>query len=113
MSANLKHCFETLKVIAKIKNHKLRKAILREFRNDECLYRALKEIAVNTVNRNIKLTPLQIRKLRTSKKIIKQLSLKAKDRKKKRRLVVQSGGFLPILIPAVISIISEIIRNAS
>ena len=59
--------------------------------------------------------PLQQRekvKLRKYSKVLKKFAEKKKKSKKSRqKLIQQSGGFLPILIPVVTSILSELIRN--
>jgi len=101
---------EKLKIISKIRDSQLRKRVLSEIA-DDCLYKALHEIAVNTVKRNVPLSrPAKI-SLRKYKFHIQNLARKTKDRKQRKSLVVQSGGFLPILIPAVAAILGSLINK--
>ena len=108
MSMNLRECLNILKAIAKIKNARIRKEVLKNFEGEECIYNAIREIALNTRNGNIKMTQAQRKKLLPHKKFIKGCSEKAKTKSKRKRLVVQSGGFLPYLIPIALSLISTL-----
>jgi hypothetical protein len=110
MSQNIKNCFDKLRFIASIKDPSLRKKILSSMHND-CLYLALNEIALNTVKGNLKLKSQQKKKLYKHRNLIKKLSTKTNNRVKRRKLVTQSGGFLPILIPALASILTTLITN--
>ena len=82
--------------------------MLENFDGEECIYNAIREIALNTTNGNIKLTPAQHGKLTRHKKLIKECTQPAKTKSKRKRLVVQSGGFLPYLIPIALSLISTL-----
>ena len=111
MSSNLRMCMEKLKIIAKIRDSRLRKKILSEIA-DQCLYKALNEIAVNTVSRKVPLnraTKISLRKYKTH---INSLARKTSNRRLQKKLVVQSGGFLPVLIPAITSILGSILSTA-
>ena len=110
MSKNLVNCLGKLKTISKIKNSTKRKKALN-LNYDECLYKALNEIAVNTVKRRVPLSIKQVNKLKKHKLNIKKLSCRTKNKKKQKQLVVQSGGFLPVLIPAIASILTSILSN--
>jgi hypothetical protein len=110
MSENVKKCFDRLRFIASIKNPGLRKKILVST-HDDCLYFALNEIALNTIKGNMKLQTQQKKKLHKYKRLLKNLSLKTNNRVKRRKLVSQSGGFLPILIPTLASILTTLITN--
>jgi len=108
MSSNLQLCMEKLKIISKIRDVRLRKRILSEIA-DDCLYKALHEIAINTVNRKVPLSrPAKI-SLRKYKSHIQSLTRDTNNKKQRKRLVVQSGGFLPILIPAVASVLGSVL----
>lgn len=104
MSKNLKSCFEKLKFISSIKNTSLQKKLLAQV-SDNCMYQALHEIAVNTIKGKVNLNSNQKRNLRKHKKHIKALSRKTKDYKKKKRLIIQSGGFLSLIIPAIAALL--------
>ncbi len=68
-----------------------------------CIYDALREIAVNIMNKNIPLNKIQLRKLGPHAKTIKGLACGVKQASR-QKLVQQTGGFLPFLIPIVTSI---------
>jgi len=110
MSVNLRKCMNKLKMIASIKDEKTRKNVLSKI-SDDCLYKALHEIAVNTVAQKVPLSAKLKKSLRKHKIKIKKLSCKTNNKKKRKKLVIQSGGFLPILIPAVASIITSLIAS--
>ena len=111
MSRNLRTCMEKLKLIAQIPNPNTRKTVLKSL-CDECLYKALYEIAVNTVNNKVPLTVKQKRHLRRYKLKILQLTRKTNNKNRQKQLVVQSGGIIPYLIPAIAAILgSAIFRN--
>ena len=71
-------CIKYLDLIAKIKNKKTRKAVLKDFSEKSEIFEALREIAVNTINRNVPLNDSQKKKLRRHKKVIIALSQKKK-----------------------------------
>ena len=87
--------------------------LLKESGADETVYKALSEIATNQKKGNIKLDNKQTKKLNRHSKTLKNLCCK-KDKlslKKRKKLVVQSGGFLPILIPTVAAILGSILNR--
>jgi hypothetical protein len=106
MSANLRNLIKTLEMVASIKDIRKRNQVLKLLSNKPELYKALREIAHNTVNKNIKLEPHHKTKLRKYKQTFIDLSVKSKGIRKKKALVEQSGGFLPILIPLVLSLLN-------
>ena len=108
MSKNLNKCFSKLKFIASVKNDFLRKKLLQSM-SDECLFKALNEIAINYSKGNIKLTSNQKRRMRKHEKLIRKLSRKNNKSSYKKSLIKQSGGFLPIILPAVASILTSLI----
>jgi hypothetical protein len=116
MSQCFKKCYDFLNLVSKIKSPRLRKEILYNLRNDPVLYVALHEIAHNKQKGNIPLNADQLKKLRRYEKALVKLSqkeLSKKGSKLKRQLIVQSGGWLPILLPALASIIGQVLSNRS
>ena len=112
MSKNLLSWINHLKVIASIRDTRKRNARLKTFSDNMSFFDALKEIAANTINMNLPLRLHQKKKLRRYSKTIRELAEKKKKSKiKKKKLAEQSGGFLPILIPLVASVLGEVIRN--
>jgi hypothetical protein len=88
----------------------LRKKVISEV-FDDCLYKALNEISVNTVAGKIPLNNQQKKLLRKHKITIKKLACYTKNKNRRKKLVLQSGGFLPILIPTVASILTSLLTK--
>lgn len=88
---------------------KLRKQLLEKI-SLQCI-KAICECCVNTLKGNIPLTVDQKKSLSKYKGTIRTLA----DRKitlfKKRKLVVQKGGFLGILLPVALNVLSGIING--
>jgi hypothetical protein len=108
MSKNLQNCIEILKHISEIKNPKKRKEALIIFSNNDCLYSALNEIAKNQIFNKIPLSKKNNKLLKDFTPQIKKLACKTKNKQLQKRRIIQSGGFLPILIPAVASILTTL-----
>ena len=115
ISKHLERHLPTLKKLSGMKKVSARTALLKRLSDDVTVYKALREISKNIVKKNVPLTKIQKRKLIKHEKYI--LSLAKKGHKKKRRKVlVQQAGkgfFLPVIIPAVASIIAELIKNTN
>jgi len=110
----LQECMPVLRLVASIKNPTLRKQVLLDAtRNPEtlkCLYMALHELALNTVKGHIPLSPKLKERLRRAKQGIHIKALATpSNRQNKRRLVVQSGGWIPIVAPIAAAVITKII----
>lgn len=105
-SENLKKCLKELKIAASFKNKHKREAIMEYLSKKSCIYRALREIAMNIINEEIKLNKSQIERLGPHAKIIKSLQCGVKEKNRKQKLVQQSGGFLPWLIPILTSLVT-------
>ena len=101
MSHNLQTCLKELKLVMKINDKRKRLIVLSYLAHKKCIYMALREIAMNIIKQNIPLTKSQTNRLSPYAKVIKSLSDGAKSKRAKRKLVVQSGGFLPWLIPII------------
>ena len=69
---------------------------------DECVY--------NTLNGNVKLSPKNKIKLSRYKYSLRKL-LKKKSQKGKKKIIIQEGGFLRILLPSAIALISSLFNN--
>jgi hypothetical protein len=110
MSSNLRNCIQKLIIISKIKNQSLRKKVLLNL-YDECLYKALYEVAVNTVSKNVPLKKKDKLLLRKHKLKIQKLACFTRNKQKRKSLISQSGGFLPILIPTIASILTSLITQ--
>ena len=89
---------------------KLRGAIILNCDKDQLF--SICECILNICNGNIKLDENNFNKLKKYNKIYKKVLDKSIDFKTKKKYLVQKGGFLQILIPAVISGIASIISAA-
>lgn len=110
VSPALRKSLPLLNVVSRMKKRK-RNVILNEIAGEDILYNALREIAHNTLKGNVKLNNDQKRKLKPYNNTLKNLCIKHKCSKRRKKLVIQSGGFLPILIPAITGLISSLIGS--
>ena len=70
------------------------------------------ECILNIINGKIKITKEDFEKLKPYKNLFRKLLSKQTKIKEKKRLIIQKGGFLQILIPAIISGLASIISSA-
>ena len=109
MSKSVQNYMNFLKIIAK-KSPKKRNIILKEFSNDKVLFNALSELSHNLIKGNIPIDSKRLKRLRKHQNIIKALDCPKtrKCKSKRRKIIEQSGGFLPILIPAAIAALGHL-----
>jgi hypothetical protein len=107
MSENLRESIETLKVLGKL-SPTLRKQTLKHLSCNDCYYKAIKEIARNIVNQNIKINTKLKRHWSKICEISGVNKTKKRSKKSKQELVNQSGGWLWSIIPLVLSIIESL-----
>ena len=113
VSKSLKKALPLLKTMTRL-SRESRKRILSELGKEPKLYKALNEIAHNTLQGIVELDSDQKRRIKPHINTLTQLC-DAQNKtcaKKRKRLVIQSGGFLPILIPAITAVLSNLISNA-
>lgn len=113
MSSNLKCQFLKLEIVAGLKSTKARKIILSEFSKDVNFCKAVRELVKNTVKKNIKLTESQKKKLRRYRSVLEGILKKKTSHKRRQALMCQTGTgvFLPIVVPIVASLLSELLKN--
>ena len=70
------------------------------------------ECILNIINGKIKISPQDLEKLKPYKNLFRKLLVKSTGPREKKRLINQKGGFLQILIPAIISGLASIISSA-
>lgn len=87
--------------VLKNSNSKLRKTILKF--SDSELIKTLCEICLNTLKGNANISEKYINRIKGYKQHIRKLALPKISLKTKRKLLVQKGGFLPILLSAILS----------
>lgn len=80
---------------------KLRKAIISLSGLD--LTKALCEVCINVLNGNLPVEPEVRKKLSPFKSVLRSLCCRKVSLRKKRKLLVQKGGFLPALLGTLLS----------
>ena len=88
---------------------KLRNSIINSCSKEEIL--AILECILNISNGNIDLSSDNFNKLKPFNKTFKKLINKRIPIKQKRSILVQKGGFLQFLVPAIVSGIATIISS--
>ena len=78
-----------------------------------CGIHAICETVYNCLKGNIKLSLPQKSKLSRHKRTLRKLVRKDLSAAKKRKLIVQHGGFLNVLIPAALSVLTSIISHGT
>ena len=105
MSKRLRKHAALLRTLAKAKS-KTRQKLLKEH-CDEDFICCMTECARNLLKGNVPLNPAQMKKLSTKRRMIRELALKKTSLKKKRKLI-QSGGFIGALLGPIVSVLSSI-----
>lgn len=89
-------------------NKEQREAVLRKA--DSQIIRSICECALNVLRGNVPLKPEQRKKLRRHAPVLRRLAAKKGCWKSKKRFVVQSGGFLPLLLAPILgTVLSSLI----
>lgn len=78
---------------------------------DSELINTICECVYNLLKGNIKLSEVQFKNLKPFRHILRKLLAKS-NTKEKKKILIQKGGFLEILLPAVISGLASIISSA-
>jgi len=87
-----------------------RKKLIRKATRDNI--DALSEVALNTLLGNVPLTSHHKQKLKRHRIGIRCLAKKGTSLKQRKEFLVQKEGFLPLLIPPVLSIAGGLAANA-
>ena len=103
----LKNNLDTLKLLCDCKK-KLKNSIIKKGKKD--LIQAINECVLNTLNGNIDLDPKDIKKLEKFKYSLRKL-IKKKSIKLKKKILLQEGGFLQVLLPSAITFIGTLIEH--
>lgn len=102
-------CKNDLIELNELKNIKDRKKFVSNLKN--CDIYAISEIASNCLLGNIPLNNCQYKNLEKYKNILRKVSSKNTALKSKKNIVIQKGGFLNILLPPVLSLLTKYIIN--
>ena len=106
MSARLKRNWEMLKLLLSVKPGQ-RKAILLNSTDDLLL--AICEIVDNVLRGTVKLNANQRKKLHQYKKVMRDMASKTISKKRKKELVAQKGGFLPIILAPALGLLASLV----
>lgn len=107
-TCDLRECIHKLDVVARAKGARTRASMLREMAHDHKIGEAMQFLAQNTINMRIPLEKKHKVKLVKHHKVIRHLARKNISKRKKKELIEQSGGWLPTLIPIVLSLASHV-----
>lgn len=108
----MKRLMEQKHMLYVLKNSKskLRKNILKEV--DPEIIKTLCEVCINTLNGNVKIPINIINYLKKYKRALRQLSFSKTNIPSKRSILIQRGGFLPVLLGALLSgVIGQLIEK--
>ena len=108
MSNLVKRQFSLLKVL-KQANPKLRRAIISNSSSELIL--ALCEVIANVLSGTVTLSPADKRTLKRHKAVLRKIANKYIGLKHKRALIVQRGGFLPVLLGPALGLLATIIGS--
>jgi hypothetical protein len=86
-------------------NHKYRKDLIQAASPEQIA--CLCEATLNVVNKNVPITQAKIRKLKPFKRVIKKISFEKVPIEKKKKLLVQQGGFLPLILSTVLGVLAN------
>jgi hypothetical protein len=79
---------------------------------DKELIYTICECILNLLNGNINISTEQYNQLKSYKHLFRKILDRKSKLKTKKKLIIQKGGFLEILLPAVISGLASIISSA-
>ena len=94
------------------KDHRLRRSIMEELSKKNCYFEALFEIVDNFRQENWRLPPSQHRKMKEYIYILDKIYEKPKNKRSRKKLIKQSGGFWPLILPILTSVVTELISDA-
>lgn len=107
-SKNLKKSIPLLETLSTVRDKNKRNVLLKTFESN--LQRAIREISHNLLNGNVQLTAEEKKKLEKFKKVLRLLADTKTKKRRFRKIVVQAGsGFLPAVIPLIVSAISAMV----
>jgi hypothetical protein len=103
----VKQHIDVLKVL---KNKpKLRKAIVSASSKELIL--ALCEIIANVLSGNVKLSPSEKQKIQKYNSVLRKLVDKSTKVRAKKQLILQKGGFLPVILGPALTILASVLGS--
>ena len=101
-------CAKELDELSNVKDKVQRKLLIKNAEN--CVIDAISEIAKNCLAGNIPLKSCDFKKLSKYQKLLRQISRKSSNTKR-RKTIEQSGGFLNLLIPPALTLIASVVSD--
>ena len=109
MAPNLLHKnINYIDILAKAKPAH-RKAILNTADNELIL--CLCECVLNILNGNVPIKPQEIQKLSKFKTHLRKLAAEKTSKNDRRKILVQKGGFLPVLLAPILGIAGQLLAD--
>ena len=102
------NCVKELDELVKEKDLTKRAQLVKKL--EDCVINAISEIAKNCLSGNIPLSKEDFDKLTKYHNILRKISQKSPV-KKRKKLVLQSGGFIDTLIPSALCFITSVIKT--
>ena len=112
MSKNLRKCMRTMHHFCDSNSPKIKKTILKEMSENPCYFDAIHEIINNIYLKNLKIPPSRRTKMKRFLKFFDDIHRQPKSKAKRRKLVIQSGGFIQFILPILATLVTELISNA-
>ena len=112
MSKNLRKCMRTMHHYCDSNSPKIKKIILKEMSENPCYFDAIHEIINNIYLKNLKIPPSRRLKMKKFLKFFDDIHRQPKSKAKRRKLVIQSGGFIQFILPILATLVTELISNA-
>lgn len=90
---------------------KIKKSLLNEMSKNDSYFKALFEIVNNIARKNVKLDTKTKKRLKKYKKLMYIILTRPKSKVKRAKAIKQSGGFLPIVLPIIGTVIAEVLSH--
>ena len=104
----LRRNYKLLKLLKKSKKVQRRK--LLETANKDLIL-CLCDCANNILKGNVNLKPKETHRLKRHKATLRTLATSSKNVNKKRKLLIQKGGFLPMLLAPILSVAGGLVSK--
>lgn len=109
----MKRLMENQHTLQVLKNCKpiVRKLIIKHGNSE--LIKTLCEICINTLNGNVKISPKCKNRLKSYKNSLRKLTAPKVKLQAKKKILVQRGGFLPVILSTILSgVIGSLIEKS-
>lgn len=106
--SRIKRNYDSLKLLSSCSN-KIRQSVIKSGSKD--LIDSISECILNFLNGNVTLCEQELISLKKYKLPLRKL-LKKLNLKEKKKILIQKGGFLSIILPSIITGLASIISSA-